>query len=161
MAWDESEHPRESDGKFTDGAGQSKQEKLEKAKRIYGLDDELVSLPLDFFGKKSFATKIPDVPKDVYSFRNKELLHRPDHLRHVKEMGFSTQKEYEKAAVEFWNSGKGELYYSDKKGGRFIRTSKNRICVVTIDGYIATFFDFQTKKEKLSYEKNDGWRFLK
>ena len=34
------------------------------------------------------------------------------HQRHAKEMGFKNTKEYEKAAIEFFNSSKGKLYYS-------------------------------------------------
>ena len=39
MKFDESEHPRDSDGKFTDGTGQSGEEKLEEAKRIYDTEE--------------------------------------------------------------------------------------------------------------------------
>lgn len=39
MKFDESEHPRDSDGKFTDGTGRSGEEKLEEAKRIYDTEE--------------------------------------------------------------------------------------------------------------------------
>ena len=39
MKFDESEHPRDGDGKFTDGNGNSRGEKLEEAKRIYDTEE--------------------------------------------------------------------------------------------------------------------------
>lgn len=101
----EDEHPRESDGKFTDkGAGAGEGEKLRKAVSIYSDEPEKDAPP-------------QKVPEPATGFNRLETKH---HQRHAKEMGFKNTKEYEKAAVTFFNSDKGKLYYSEK-WGKFYR----------------------------------------
>ncbi len=153
MVWDESKHPREADGKFTDGAGQSKQERLEKAKRIYASDDELLSLPLGFFSKKKSTQNvaIPSVEK-AQKFNRPETSH---HKRHAEEMGFDNQKEYEKAAVSFFNSNRGKLYFSNARKRFYRYDEKTREFVSSSDGMIHTYMLKSTKKFKVSFMQDE------
>ena len=60
-------------------------------------------------GYSSEAKSFPKPPK-AYSFNRLNTKHHKDH---AKEMGFKNTKEYEAAAVEFFNSDRGVLYYSN------------------------------------------------
>ena len=82
------EHPRESNGKFTDkGAGAGEGEKLRKAVSIYSDEPDKDAPP-------------QKVPEPATGFNRLETKH---HQRHAREMGFKNTRENEKAAVEFFN----------------------------------------------------------
>lgn len=68
------------------------------------------------------------------------------HQRHAKEMGFKNTKEYEKAAVEFFNSDRGDLYYSEKWGKYYRYDEKSHLLAVSSEGVMHTFWS-RTKKE--------------
>lgn len=79
------------------------------------------------------------------------------HQRHAKEMGFKNTKEHEKAAVEFFNSDKGKLYYSDARG-RFYRYDEKTKEFVSSSGGVVHTFDFVSKSEfkrKMGQDKLD------
>lgn len=62
------------------------------------------------------------------------------HLSHAKEMGLN-EKQYIKAAEEFFNNGDGEKFFSHQRGRFYIYDSISQTCVVTgKDGCIHTFF---------------------
>lgn len=127
----EDEHPRASDGKFTDkgaGAGAGEGEKLRKAVRIYSDEPEKDAPP-------------QKVPEPATGFNRLETKH---HQRHAKDMGFKTTKEYEKAAVEFFNSDKGKLYYSDARGRFYRYDERTQFMSISSNGVIHTFL----KKQK-------------
>ncbi len=181
MDWDESKHSRDDDGRFTDGTDMT----ITKLKAVLragydaplNSDSSLNEIQLDklyekvkngdryfrarpdFFGKKKGDNdeSIPNPPKDVYGFRNKALLNRPDHVKHAKDFGFKTQKEYEDFCVRFWNSNRGNLYYAQRIK-RFVRCDGLMVCFVTVDGHISTLFEFRSKKEKETYRERDSWR---
>lgn len=89
--------------------GASEGEKLRKAVGIYSDDPEA------------------DVPpqrrhEPATGFNRLETKH---HRRHAQEMGFKSMQEYEKAAVAFFNSDKGKLYYT-KQEINFIAMKRRR-----------------------------------
>lgn len=127
----EDEHPRESDGKFTDkGAGAGEGEKLRKAVRIYSDEPEKDAPP-------------QKVPEPATGFNRLETKH---HQRHAKDMGFKTTKEYEKAAIAFFNSDKGRLYYSVKKDRYYRYEEKTNLFCSSSYGVIHTFLRYSPKK---------------
>nr|MBQ8890412.1 hypothetical protein [Clostridia bacterium] len=144
MAWDESKHPRDDDGKFTNGTGAPR---TFRQNAPYG---EI--LGLDYFSEKksktakSNATPPPPQPREAFGFANKERLNTDHHVKHAREMGFKDQKEYERAAIEFWSNGSGKKYFGID--GHFYKydESTNRFVSVNKDGYILTFFIYNKNK---------------
>lgn len=68
------------------------------------------------------------------------------HQRHAKEMGFKNTKEYEKAAVEFFNSDKGKLYYSERRKNFYRYDEKTGWFCAGGDGFVYTLIRFSKKK---------------
>ena len=68
------------------------------------------------------------------------------HKRHAKEMGFKNTKEYEKAAVEFFNSNNGSLYYSEAKNRFYRYDEKSKLFCSSSHGIIHTFLRYSPKK---------------
>lgn len=68
------------------------------------------------------------------------------HQRHAKEMGFKNTKEYEKAAVEFFNSNNGSLYYSEAKNRFYRYDEKSKLFCSSSHGIIHTFLRYSPKK---------------
>ncbi len=153
MAWEEQKHPRDEDGKFTDGAGQSKEARLHKLKQIYNTEiNELFSLPLNFFSKNSNTkdVEIPPVEK-AHKFNRLQTAH---HERHAKEMGFKNQKEYEKAAISFFNSNRGKLYFSNARKRFYRYDEKTGEFAVSSKGEIHTYM-FKTSRNFLKVKLQD------
>lgn len=137
----EDEHPRDKSGKFTDkgaGAGADEAEKLRKAVRIYSDEPEKDAPP-------------QKVPEPATGFNRLETKH---HQRHAKDMGFKNTKEYEKAAVEFFNSDKGKLYYSEKWGKFYRYDEKTQLLAISSKGEIHTFWK-RTQKEFERIKRQD------
>lgn len=82
-------------------------------------------------------------PEKATGFNRLNTAH---HQRHAKEMGFKNLKEYERAAVNFFNSARGQLYYSTKweKFYRYDKTTKE--LAVSSGGVVHTFWK-RTLKE--------------
>lgn len=106
--------------------------------------------PAKSFVKISIYSDEPDkdappqkVPEPATGFNRLETKH---HQRHVKEMGFKNTKEYEKAAVTFFNSDKGKLYYSEKWGKFYRYDEKAQLLAISSKGVIHTFWK-RTQKE--------------
>lgn len=94
-----------------------------------------------------------EMPKSAFGF-SKDRLHTKDHERHVKEMGFKTSKEYERAAIDFWEKGDGDLCYS-KRRQVYYKYDKRRRWFLSIDkeGTVRTFHllpkkQFENRKEQ-------------
>lgn len=68
------------------------------------------------------------------------------HKRHAKEMGFKNTKEYEKAAVEFFNSDRGKLYYSETRGKFYRYDEKTKLFVSSSNGVVHTY-DYVSKSD--------------
>ena len=67
-------------------------------------------------------------------------------MRHAKEMGLN-EKQYIKAAVDFFNNGVGEMYYCEKTEKMYKYSNSERLmCVCSLMGGIHTFMKI-TKKE--------------
>ncbi len=93
-------------------------------------------------GEEKASGDKPTVQK-AHKFNRLNTAH---HQRHAKEMGFKNMKEYEQAAVEFFNSDRGMLYYS-KKWEKFYRyDEKSKVLAVSSGGVIHTFWK-RTPKE--------------
>lgn len=61
-------------------------------------------------------------------------------------MGFKNIQEYEKAAVAFFNSDKGKLYYSQARKRFYRYDEKTQFMAVSSNGVIHTFLK-KTRKE--------------
>ena len=164
MVWDESEHPRDSDGKFTDGNGPSAKSgsiivgKAEPAQWKGASDKKLVKIHFDYFGSKnkgvSANKKMPPPPSVAYGFDN-ERLTTPDHIRHREDMGFKDAKQYNAAAINYWENGKGKIYCSEIKQ-RYYKYRKDTEEFLSIDseGIIKTYFKLPYKQfERKVYQE--------
>ena len=116
------------------------------------LDDKpkytVVKIPLDFFkhkgGKKAEVTgEILEPPKEAYGFANKERLYTDHHRTHAADMGYTPQ-EYEKAAIQFWNTSDGKLYYSFRRHN-FCKIAKDNVtvCFCDSEGIVNTFYKYK------------------
>ena len=93
-------------------------------------------------GGQSENKPFKDPPK-AYSFNRLNTKH---HISHAKEMGFKNQKEYEAAAVEFFNSDRGTLYYSNKSKKYYRYEEKTELFAVSSENVVHTFMK-RTKKQ--------------
>lgn len=126
----------------------AKKKSVETLKR-----EQSVYLGLDFFSNKSKSGSIdvnnerPTPPKEAYGFASKERLNTAHHIKHAEEMGYKNQKEYEQAAIEFWNSGAGKVYYSAERK-RYYKYDNNteRFISVCDKGSIHTFMKYPKNK---------------
>lgn len=81
-------------------------------------------------------------------------LNTAHHQRHAREMGFKSIKEYERAAVEFFNSDSGELFYSASRKRFYRYNEKTQWLAVSSHGVIHTFLK-RTKKEFEKVRRQD------
>lgn len=86
--------------------------------------------------------KLP-IPEKAVGFNRLETKY---HQCHAQEMGFKNTRDYERAAVEFFNSDKGKLYYSEKRGKFYRYDEKSQLLVISSKGVIHTFGK-RTQKE--------------
>ena len=93
-------------------------------------------------GGSSETKSFPKPPK-AYSFNRLNAKHHKDHS---KEMGFKNTKEYEAVAVEFFNSDRGVLYYSEARNRYYRYEEKTGIFCVSMDGVMNTFNIYSKKK---------------
>lgn len=93
-------------------------------------------------GGSSETKSFPKPPK-AYSFNRLNAKHHKDHS---KEMGFKNTKEYEAVAVEFFNSDRGVLYYSEARNRYYRYEEKTGIFCVSMDGVVNTFNIYSKKK---------------
>ena len=87
----------------------------------------------------------PPVEK-AFGFNRLDTKH---HQRHAREMG-----EYEQAAVAFFNSDKGKLYYSASRKRFYRYNERTQWLAVSSHGVIHTFFK-RTKKEFEKMRRQD------
>lgn len=126
----EEKHPRDNDGKFTNKAEAQLQYESDMA------DTERKTRKwIAESGVRSGAPKA-------------QGFNRPStksHLAHAKEMGLN-EKQYVKAAEEFFNSDNGDLYY-DNRRKCFVKIDEKRLllCACEKDGSIKTFHKIKKK----------------
>lgn len=94
-----------------------------------------------------------------------------DHIQHMMEMGFHGSKEYEKAAVEFFNSDRGKMYFSHARKRYYRYDESTGEMAVCSDGLIHTYYVVDTRKfskifvqeklEEVSYERIGGMPYLR
>ena len=101
-------------------------------------------------GDQKEAKSFPKPPK-AYSFNRLNTKHHKDHS---KAMGFKNTKEYEAAAVEFFNSDRGVLYYSEARNRYYRYEEKTGIFCVSMDGVVNTFNIYSKKKFDLIKRQN-------
>lgn len=106
--------------------------------KLFELYDEWRERNGDPKEEKSF----PKPPK-AYSFNRLNTKHHKDH---AKEMGFKNPKEYEAAAVEFFNSDRGVLYYSEARNRYYRYEEKSGIFAASSNGVIHTY-KYVSKRE--------------
>ena len=94
--------------------------------------------------------KLP-IPEKAVRFNRLETKH---HRRHAKEMGFKNTRDYERAAIEFFNSNKGTLYYSRARGRFYRYDEKTKFFVSSSSGVIHAF-DFVSKSEFMRKIRQD------
>lgn len=135
--FDESKHPRDEDGKFTDG---SKTYYRQNA----SYEDILAT------DKRASVANVPTAVKF-------NRLNTKNHIRHAKELGYKNQAEYEKAAANFFSSTRGKLYI-DLRLKKFYRyEEKTRLlAVVDGDGGICTFHRVENKNAFIRKIKQEG-----
>lgn len=106
--------------------------------KLFDLYDEWRERNGDPKETKSFSK-----PPKAYSFNRLNAKHHKDHS---KEMGFKNTKEYEAVAVEFFNSDRGVLYYSEARNRYYRYEEKTGIFCVSMDGVVNTFNIYSKKK---------------
>ena len=107
-------------------------------------------------GREQSAAAEKPKPEKATGFNRLETKH---HQRHAKEMGFKNTKEYERAAVEFFNSDKGKLYYSEK-WGKFYRydVATGWFCASS-EGVIHTLTKYSKKKFEEIKRQDKAYEF--
>lgn len=82
-----------------------------------------------------------------YHFRNRDLL-ESHYEKHGKEMGFSSSKEYEMSASDVVNNPES-LHKTEKEDGDdvYYKENTNEFVVVSMDGYIRTYFNPDSGKK--------------
>lgn len=153
---------RDTDGKWTDGAAEGNKG---YDSRKDTTSERLKRIPRDFFGKKNKdngGTKPKEIsspPKEAFGFRNDERRNTKHHLRHVEEMGFKNQKEYERSAIDFWNKGNGKIYYSERRENYCkIGSDGKTVCFCDSEGYINSFYKYPTEAKARSFMKLEKLR---
>ena len=89
----------------------------------------------------------------------------------MMELGFSSAKEYERAAVSFFNSDRGKLYFSHARERYYRYDEKTGEMVVASNGVIHTYMqtgkkyfikvEKQDKLEEVQYERMGGMPYLR
>ncbi len=130
--WREAEHPRKENGEFackTDGASNNKSTEpdVEQNER-----------------KWTAERKYPAIPK-AQGFNRSNT---KSHLAHAKEMGLN-EKQYIKAAEEFFNGDDGDIYY-DNRRKCFVKIDELKLLVGACEsnGTIKTFYKIHKSKIK-------------
>lgn len=147
MQFDESKHPRDKDGKFTDGNRTTKE--AYDSRDTFG--NMLRNMPqgakerVTELRSETGDTKRPE-PEKAYGFANKERRETAHHVTHAKEMGFKNQRDYERAAVDFFNSSRGKLYYSERRKRHYRYDEKTGELSVSSNGIVHTYMKL-TKKD--------------
>ncbi len=147
--FDESKHPRDNDGKFTDKNGGSYSDGVNE--RVRWAKENGIDLPLNLDGSVD-DLKLQGIyekrkrPVKAVGFANKERKNTAHHICHAKEMGFSNQDEYESATVDFFNSNNGKLYYNEHTGRHYGYDPKKALLVVSSNGIIHTFMNYSEKR---------------
>lgn len=81
-------------------------------------------------------------------------LNTAHHQRHAREMGFKNTREYERAAIEFFNSGKGVLYYSEARNLYYRYDEETGWLCICHDDVVHTL-NIYTKKAFEKIKKQD------
>ena len=140
--FDKTKHPMatiEGKGNRFVRKGDSQSQESDKDKGRYESVDYFTGEPKGETEESFFKRGTSDQPQAI-GFANKERKNTKHHARHAREMGYKNQDEYERAGVEFFNSNRGKLYYSEKRK-RFYRYDEKsgKLAVVSEDGTLHTY----------------------
>ncbi len=161
--WDESKHPRDERGRFT---FKDMAERLRTLIRRYsdtpaedlfafglaGGISQVSPFTVNFYrsdngkGPQNHAQGGASEPPRLQPAVEFNRLNTDHHEKHRKEMGFKDMKQYEAAAVEFFNSDKGELYYSERRHRFYRYDEKTGELAISSEGLIHTFNKYSLKK---------------
>lgn len=167
--WQEQDHPRDTDGRFTEKDATARKityrqntpySKILADDKAREAAEERLSIPLDFFGlSEERYADWDQMPSEALSFAGKTRRDTEHHQRHANDMGFKSMKEYEAAAREFWKNGEGTLYIT-AKNPRFYKYNDEteEFLSVGTDGTIYTYMFLAKKKfsDKKTYERLKG-----
>lgn len=126
---------------------QAKGETIEQLKKR-------LAIPLNFFASKKEKELSPErleeiksnIPKTAFGFSDKERLKTSHHTDHARQMGYKDQKSYEQGAIDFWQSGKGQVYYSPTRERYYKYDKRNKLfCAIDKDGIVRTFMVMDNK----------------
>ena len=135
--------------KFTDEQERKNSLKEKSADQLKR--ESMVQIGLRYFSNRKPPKFDPrearkNLPNEVDEFANKERLNTHHHMRHSKEMGFSNQTEYQKAAIAFWNEHNEKTFYNPYDDSYCRYDTKTRIFMsISREGIIHTFMRFKTK----------------
>jgi hypothetical protein len=137
----ESKHPRDEEGKFTyKGGGRQGTEGDKRREAVKKYSDDP--------GRDMAEMGLKRNPVKANGFVRRDT---KSHIKHAQDMGLN-QREYERAAIAFFNSNRGKLYYSEKEE-RYYRFDPKSLIVAICDedGMIRSFYVskkgwFDTKK---------------
>lgn len=73
-------------------------------------------------------------------------LNTKNHRQHAQDLGYDSQSEYENAATEFFNSGRGKIYYSNARSRYYRYDSSTGEFAVSSNGVIHTYYKVTKKK---------------
>ena len=156
--WNEEEHPRDEKGRFTEkiravlSRGYELPLTSDGSLDIYRFEllyghmfvKEHMQIPLGFFGRQDgndSPVQIPAPPTRAYGFASAKRRDTEHHIDHARQMGYKNQKEYQRAACEFWEHGEGTVYYSIGRKN-FVKIERGGLTgvMVSVDGIVSTFF---------------------
>ena len=156
MKWDESKHPRDSRGRF---ALVSRFYAISKAEYIYNTEFKSASpKPENGLGIYDYQ-KVINPPKEAYGFLNKERLNTKHHIRHAQEMGYKNQTDYERGAVEFWNSQNGTVYYMSMHKIFALYDGKKYVAI-SLEGIVQTFMLMTDKEFQKTLKQEKGYEWI-
>ena len=119
-------------------------ERVNQTRRRNGIQDDT----RDLLGDEN---NIHASPSEVFKFHRLDTKHHADHAR---EMGYKSMRDYETAAVDFFNSNKGKLYYSAARD-RYYRYDEKTRYFCSASGDTVHTFKYVTKKEFYRKIKQD------
>lgn len=128
--FDESKHPRDEEGKFTyKGGGRQGTEGDKRREAVKKYSDDP--------GRDMAEMGLKRNPVKANGFVRRDT---KSHIKHAQDMGLN-QREYERAAIAFFNSNRGKLYFNNRSQKFYRYNDKTREFVSCNDeGEIYTYY---------------------
>lgn len=130
--WGKPQNYDPSTGRYGEGEDNNKDPQNEINIELFGKQS---GKGIDKQNDKEYNGNIKEPPKATGYNRPKTRHHN----RHAQDMGLN-EKEYVRAAIDFFNNGEGKLFLSNRSGKYYKYNEKNGIlCVCSPEGSIHTF----------------------